>query len=910
MSTDGSLGKSMPPNPHATSTSHVSALAGHSVHPSSHGPPHDTQQHHHQQQLQHQTHPSHQAHHLQQQQQQQQTTTSTHSLGHHATSSASAPQSASVSESTSASDSRSPLSAHQDRSTDQDREVAAFHPSSEEERFFAAAAHSGGTGPAVQRGRFDQTSRVSAPQRLFHLPIEETLTSNAFPMHVDLWWRERAFTAQLFGTRYFCCLLAQSAELEKFKFIFPVSEITALEKKTTKLGLFDDSLEVSTLEHRLFVRFQNQTQRDFVHDQIQHTHRLALHESGTGISNLFLPSPLFPASWARLSPDSFSSSFWSLLKDERAEQFEADYCRTQVVLAAAWQQYFEQYGRDLTMVINEAELTQLLRKSIPDLYRGAMWRLLSGGAAKELTAPGYYELLCLRHQNHTSLATRDIAKDLFRSFPEHQLFSGENELSDEELANMREVLMSSVNPEERAQQLAGLPHALKMLRNVLEAYSWRNPSIGYCQGLNFVATFLLLYMSEESAFFCLSVICEDLVPHYYHRSMMGVMCDQQILEYLTSTCLPRLFRHLKMNHVSLALITQPWLVSLFIGHLPLQESLTLLDCFFYEGPNVLFRVALALLKQNEEAILQAESAIDVFMCMKNTTASFGIIPAAFRDFPHLPLEKIEEIRRNTRVELLHSVEYQNQKEEVRELKRLSSFTYAELMSLYERFYACISAKASSATVSSATCLEIVQEQLPQLSSAQAGTFFRAIGKDPTSAEERCTLHDLVLVLDLPCKGSRQQKLRRCLQVYALDEDRVSRKEAESVTEKEEETESETEEEEEDATHGVTEKEKERETVSTPLLDAERLRSAVDCFLALVCCTRTTKGILVQTGPDEQALQQLLDSFLAALPRECFLPAEDEHHPTADTTANRAARFLLSTALQTRLEALLRHLQMH
>mmetsp|Transcript_38901 Transcript_38901/g.98060 ORF Transcript_38901/g.98060 Transcript_38901/m.98060 type:complete len:197 (-) Transcript_38901:90-680(-) len=72
MSTDGSLGKSMPPNPHATSTSHVSALAGHSVHPSSHGPPHDTQQHHHQQQLQHQTHPSHQAHHLQQQQQQQQ----------------------------------------------------------------------------------------------------------------------------------------------------------------------------------------------------------------------------------------------------------------------------------------------------------------------------------------------------------------------------------------------------------------------------------------------------------------------------------------------------------------------------------------------------------------------------------------------------------------------------------------------------------------------------------------------------------------------------------------------------------------------------------------------------------------------------------------------------------------------
>jgi hypothetical protein len=112
-------------------------------------------------------------------------------------------------------------------------------------------------------------------------------------------------------------------------------------------------------------------------------------------------------------------------------------------LQVRWQEYFETYGRDLTMVINEVELTTLLRSSIPDLYRGAMWQLLSGAGAKQLVAPGYYALLRERHQDHTSLATRDIAKDLFRSFPEHQLFSGENELSDKELANMREVLMST-----------------------------------------------------------------------------------------------------------------------------------------------------------------------------------------------------------------------------------------------------------------------------------------------------------------------------------------------------------------------------------------------------------------------------------------------------------------------------------
>ena len=33
--------------------------------------------------------------------------------------------------------------------------------------------------------------------------------------------------------------------------------------------------------------------------------------------------------------------------------------------------------------------------------------------------------------------------------------------------------------------------SLKMLGNVLTAFSRRNPFVGYCQGLNFVANFLL-----------------------------------------------------------------------------------------------------------------------------------------------------------------------------------------------------------------------------------------------------------------------------------------------------------------------------------------------------------------------------------------------------------------------------------
>ena len=51
-----------------------------------------------------------------------------------------------------------------------------------------------------------------------------------------------------------------------------------------------------------------------------------------------------------------------------------------------------------------------------------------------------------------------------------------------------------------------------MLRRVLAAYALRNPSVGYCQGLNFVAGMLLKSgMDEEDAFYSLCTVVEDVL---------------------------------------------------------------------------------------------------------------------------------------------------------------------------------------------------------------------------------------------------------------------------------------------------------------------------------------------------------------------------------------------------------------
>lgn len=60
---------------------------------------------------------------------------------------------------------------------------------------------------------------------------------------------------------------------------------------------------------------------------------------------------------------------------------------------------------------------------------------------------------------------------------------------------------------------------------MLNTYVKRNPTVGYCQGMNFIAGRLIQYMSEEEAFWTLSMIIETLLPPDYYSNMVGVLID-------------------------------------------------------------------------------------------------------------------------------------------------------------------------------------------------------------------------------------------------------------------------------------------------------------------------------------------------------------------------------------------------
>jgi hypothetical protein len=66
---------------------------------------------------------------------------------------------------------------------------------------------------------------------------------------------------------------------------------------------------------------------------------------------------------------------------------------------------------------------------------------------------------------------------------------------------------------------------IKAIRNVLRAYIKRNPTVGYCQGMNFVVARLIQFMNEEEAFWTMTMIIETMLPVDFYCNMVGVLID-------------------------------------------------------------------------------------------------------------------------------------------------------------------------------------------------------------------------------------------------------------------------------------------------------------------------------------------------------------------------------------------------
>jgi len=231
--------------------------------------------------------------------------------------------------------------------------------------------------------------------------------------------------------------------------------------------------------------------------------------------------------------------------------------------------------------------------------RGEAWLYLSGGAALQKAAGDdyYFDLL----KRPLSRADRYcISLDLHRTYPTHEMFASPSRST---TGASRESRGKSADDDSH------LSAGQRSLRNVLHAHAANNPTVGYIQGMGFVAGLLLVYMKEDTAFWTLQAITtgerfrldEVWAPGLVkYKELMAVFGE------LAKKELPGLISHFKECGVDHSMYATEWFMSIFTYSFPFSLVVRLWDAFLCEGWKVVYRVALAQLKGSAEKLMSMQ----------------------------------------------------------------------------------------------------------------------------------------------------------------------------------------------------------------------------------------------------------------------------------------------------------------
>uniref|UniRef100_A0A1I7X806 Rab-GAP TBC domain-containing protein n=1 Tax=Heterorhabditis bacteriophora TaxID=37862 RepID=A0A1I7X806_HETBA len=146
-------------------------------------------------------------------------------------------------------------------------------------------------------------------------------------------------------------------------------------------------------------------------------------------------------------------------------------------------------------MIQGDKLEQLIKSGgIPHSMRPYLWSRLSGATKKQHAAGYSYEdVLRQSAQDKPSIGVQ-IERSLLHALPNNICFRKKNGIG------------------------------IDALRRILKAVAFIYPDLGYCEGMGVIAAILLLFCSEESTFWIMTALIEDILPpNYYSQTLLGII---------------------------------------------------------------------------------------------------------------------------------------------------------------------------------------------------------------------------------------------------------------------------------------------------------------------------------------------------------------------------------------------------
>ncbi|RWS18425.1 USP6 N-terminal-like protein, partial [Leptotrombidium deliense] len=194
-------------------------------------------------------------------------------------------------------------------------------------------------------------------------------------------------------------------------------------------------------------------------------------------------------------------------------------------------------------------LRQRVYKGIPSQTRGVVWcRLLGASELKKTNSGRYFEIMKFGILHSKFIV--QIDKDVNRCFRNNVMFKQKYSIKQRELFR------------------------------VLTAYSVYNSDLGYCQGMSELVALLLMFMTEENAFWCLHQLmsCDKysmhgfFIPGFPKFFRFARHHNLVLKKYLT-----KVYKHFKECEVDLTLYNLKWFFQCFLNYVPFSLTLRLWD---------------------------------------------------------------------------------------------------------------------------------------------------------------------------------------------------------------------------------------------------------------------------------------------------------------------------------------------
>lgn len=143
------------------------------------------------------------------------------------------------------------------------------------------------------------------------------------------------------------------------------------------------------------------------------------------------------------------------------------------------------------------------------------------------------------------------------------------------------------------------------LHDLLAAYVAYQPTLGYLQGMSFIAAILLIVMDDiYSAFIAFaSLMNRPSFYAFYGLDESEFATYYEAFDALLGEKMPKLSYHLKACRLDSKLYLFDWLFTVFSRSLPLEVDLRIWDLFLRDGEAALILAALGILKMYEDQLL-------------------------------------------------------------------------------------------------------------------------------------------------------------------------------------------------------------------------------------------------------------------------------------------------------------------